>query len=84
MSPTGTLTFKASSSSDDMSVSIDTITCFIGQIGEKYSFKKKPNNQKNPKLGQPTINEVMESTTTNGNCPACEEPLTNATDKMTY
>ena len=48
MFPMGTLSFQASQpirSGNDMLVSIDTIKCFLGKIGERYSFKKKPDSQ---------------------------------------
>ena len=32
-------------SSKDMLLSINTIKCFLGKIGDRYSFKKKLDNQ---------------------------------------
>ena len=57
----GTLSFQASqqiSSGDDISVIIDTIKCFIGKIGEKYSFKKTSYNKGNPQSPETTVNDV--------------------------
>ena len=45
MFPTGTLLFHISQmirSVKDISVSIESIKCFLGMLGERYSFKKKP------------------------------------------
>ena len=64
-----------------MSLSINTIKHFLGKIGEKYSFKKKSNNHGSPKSPESTVNEVMESITTNENYPASQEPMSNATDE---
>ena len=61
-------------------VSVDTIKCFIGKIGEEYSFKKKLNNQGNPNSPEPTINENMETITTNEIYPSSEEPISNVMD----
>ena len=46
--PMGTLSFQTSQpirSSKDMSVSPDTIKCFLSKIEERYSFKKKMESQ---------------------------------------
>ena len=51
--------------------------------GKKYSFKKKSNNQENPKSPEPTRNGVTETRATNKKYPAREEPLYNVKDKMT-
>ena len=64
-----------------MSVGIDTIKCFIGKIGGKYSFKKKSNNQEIKIPQETTVNEVMESIMTNGHYPASEEPISDVTDE---
>ena len=59
-----------------------TIKCFLRKIGEKYSLKKKSNNQlKSPKSPEPIVNEVMESVTTNKNYPAIQKPISNTIDK---
>ena len=85
MLPTGNLSFQMSQpirSSNDMSVPTDTIKCFLGQMGEKYSFKKKSNSQHEiPKLPEPTLNEVMESITTNEDYSTTQEPRSNATNE---
>ena len=74
MFPTGMLSFLTSQkirSSDIMSISIDTIRHFLEKIGEKYTFKNKPNNQhENPKPSEPTINKVMQGIIINENNPA--------------
>ena len=41
MFPTGTISLQQIRLSDDMSVTFDTIKCFLKKIGEKNSFKKK-------------------------------------------
>ena len=57
-----------------MLVSINTTKCFLGKIAEKSSFKKKSNNKhESPKSPEATLNEVMESITTNENYPASQE-----------
>ena len=45
MFPMGTLSFQISQlirSSKDILVHIDSIKCFLGKLGESYSFKRKP------------------------------------------
>ena len=47
MLPMEALSFQASQpirSGKDILVSIDTIKCFLGKIGERDSFKKKPDS----------------------------------------
>ena len=64
MFSTGTLSFQESQQirpGDNMSLSIDTIKCFIAKIQEKYSLKKKSNSQENSKSLEPTANEVIET-----------------------
>ena len=81
---TGSLSFQASQpirSSDDMSVSVHTIKCVIGKIGDKCSFKRKSNNQENQKSPEKTVNELMESIPTSINHPASEEPVNDASDE---
>ena len=51
------------------------------EIEEKHSFKKKSDNQENMKSSEPTVNEVLESITTNKNYPVCKEPITNEIDE---
>ena len=46
--------------------------------GAKHSFKMKSNNQhESPKSPEATVNEVLESITTNENYQASQEPIGN-------
>ena len=50
--------------------------------GEKYSFKKKSNNQHEiPKSPEATVNKVMGNITPNDNYPTSQEPINNSTDE---
>ena len=64
----GTLSFQAShkiESNDDISLSINSIKCFLGKMDEKYSLKKKPDKPpKDLKSPDITINEITEAITT--------------------
>ena len=51
------------------------------EIEEKYSFKKKLNNQEHPKSPEPTVNEIMKTIEKNMNYPTSEEPISDVTDK---
>ena len=43
-----------------MLVSIDTLKCFLGKIGEKYSFRKKSESQHEKSTSsESSVNEVM-------------------------
>ena len=45
-----------------MLVGIDTIKCFLGKMGERYSFKMKPDSQEGEKISSKlTVNKVMET-----------------------
>ena len=69
MFPTGTLPFQVSQqikSGNSLLVSISTIKKFFRKISKKYSFKKKSNNQhESLKSPESSVNEFMESKTTN-------------------
>ena len=79
MFPMGTLSFQMLQlirSGKDMSVSIDTIKCFFGIIGEMYSFKKKPDSQREMKIStEPFVNKVMETIMADDNEPSTQTKL---------
>ena len=69
MFPTGILSFGVAQqikSSNGISFSINTIKCFLGKIGKKYILKKKPDNiSEDLQSMEATVNETMETITTN-------------------
>ena len=65
-----------------MSVSIDTMKCFSGKIGEGYSFEKKPESQHgNTTSSESSVNEVMEAVMAGENDPSTQDPVCNVTQE---
>ena len=70
---------------DDLLLSINTIKCFYGKMGEKSSFKKKTNNlHESLESPEATVNDIMESITMKENYPTSQEPKSDSTveDKL--
>ena len=81
----GTLLFQVSQpirSSKDMLVSIDTINkCFLGKIGERYSFKKPESQHDNTSSSESSMNEVMEAAMAHEDDASTKDPVHNVTDE---
>ena len=81
----GTLSFQMSQpirSSKDISVSIDTMQCFLAKIGERYSFMQKPESQQESTTSAETsVNEVMEAVVVDEDNPLTQDLVCSITDE---
>ena len=69
-------------SGKDMLVSFDTIKCFAGKIGEKNSFKKKPDGKIEKKiLTEPSVNKILETIMADENESSTQDQINNVTDE---
>ena len=65
-----------------MSVSIDTIKCFLEKIREKNSFKKKPESQHESRTSsEASVNEVLEAVMSYKDDPSTKDQVCYATDE---
>ena len=82
---TGTLSFQALQQikyDHGISVSINIIKHFHGKISEKYNLKKETDNPpKDSKSGDVTINEIMETITSNENDANGKESAQESTNE---
>ena len=85
MFPTGTLSFQVLQpirSTKDTSASIDTITQVLGKIGDRYSFKKKPESQhENTTSSESSANKGMEVMMAGKNESSTQNQNDNITDE---
>ena len=75
--------FQASqqiTSSTDMLVSTDTNKCFLGTIGERYSFKKPGSQHENTTSSESSVHEVIEAVMACKDDPSTQDPVCNVTD----
>ena len=77
MFPVGTLSFQVLQpirSGKNMSWSIITIKCFLGKLGEKYSFKKKLESQHDSTpLVEESVNEIVQAVMALENDPLTQD-----------
>ena len=60
------------------------LSSFFGKIGERFSFKKKPESQDdNTTSSESFVNEVMEAVMAGENGPPTQDPVHNVTDEDT-
>ena len=65
-----------------MSVSIDTIKCFLVKIKRSIVFKKKQESQhKSTTSSEASVNEVMEAVMAHEDDPLTKDPVCNVTDE---
>ena len=65
-----------------MSVCIVTIKCFLGKIGERYSFKKKPESQhERTTSSEASLNEVTVAVMAHEDDPSTKDLVHNVTDE---
>ena len=69
-------------SNNDISLSINTIKCFLRDIGEKYSLTKKTDNSpEDLKSPEATVNESSETITSTDNDTNSKESTQESTNK---
>ena len=82
--PIRTLLFQTSHLirwSKDMLARID-MKCFLGKLGERYSFRKKLESQhENTASSASAVNEVMEAVMACEDDPSVQDPVCNITDE---
>ena len=62
-----------------MLLSIDIIKCFWDKMGERYSFRRKPDSQIEKKiLTEPSVNEVIEAIMVDENEHSTQDQTGNA------
>ena len=65
-----------------MPISIDTIKCFWGRIGDRYSFQKKPESQHDNRASSgSSVNDVMEAKMAGENDPSTQDSVCNVTNE---
>ena len=81
----GTLSFQTSQltrSSKDIQEVLTPSKCFLGKLGDRYSFKKKQETQHD---GTPSsvasVNDIMEAVMVWENNPSTQDSVQNATDE---
>ena len=66
----------------DMFVSIESMKCILGKIGQSYSFKKKLERwHGNKPLSESSLNKVMEAIMAGENDPSIQDPVHNTTEE---